>query len=117
MNNDDWFGIIMGILIIAGIILAGQSMQRYEQEHPCLEWKEYCYYETHDVSVGVGPVISGDGGIGVSVVPTTAKIYIDCENTEHIPEKIKTEKNVLIENNDQTRHTFGNSNNDLKKFI
>lgn len=90
------FTIIVAIAI--GLMLWGLwSAIQYEENHPCIQWQEYCYYETHDTAVGVGPAIGGSGGMAVTVAPTTAKIYVDC-NIDHalIPGHIYSENKCVV---------------------
>jgi len=82
------FAIISIVLICYFII---RDAEKYYLEHPCLEWKTYCYYEDNDLSVGIGPVIGGNGGMSMAVVPTSTKVYVNCD-TKDVPKEIQKEQ-------------------------
>lgn len=91
------FILILVIVLIIAIVVGGVFYKRqYEKKHPCLEWKTYCYYKNHDISTGVGPNLGGKGGVAVTIVPTSAKIYINCEERENTPEKVYEEKKCVL---------------------
>lgn len=89
----------MKYLIIGIVVIISGSIfyyTYYNKKHPCIQKQTYCYYETHGVATGVGPTIGGNGGMAVTVSPTTAKIYIDCKNVSLTPEEVYTEDKCVL---------------------
>jgi hypothetical protein len=81
---------LLALIFILGMVL---GIYVYYSNHPCLEYKTYCYYTDTDVGVGAGIGINGQ--IGTVVVPQSTEIYIDCNNKGVVPNKVEEENRCI----------------------
>lgn len=91
IHRDKLIPIIIFIIIALIVIFTVIFIKNYSENHPCIEYKTYCYYTS--TGTGVGPSMSGKGG--VAVVVTSNSIYIDCEDREQTPNKVYEEKRCI----------------------
>lgn len=74
----------MGLIFIFPYIVIEKI--EYDKNHPCLEYKTYCYYRQS--SSGTGMTTKGS----MVMTSSSQKIYIDCDDKDFIPKTIYTEE-------------------------
>jgi hypothetical protein len=91
MNKKGFLGVLIVLLVIVTIGLLILFVVNYYKNHPCVEYKTYCYYYSH--GFGVGMSSDSEGGAHVVPVFTSNKIYVECGG-DLVPDIEKEEKCV-----------------------